>query len=522
MIIKSLKIKGFKVFEDEFYIEFDDKKTIIQGENFQGKTTVGEAICWCLLGTNLFGSDKIANIINKKCDTASCELKFLDNDMQEHTIIRCKGKENMVVLDGKIANAEILSKFYYEKKVFLSVYNSYYFSSLKPIEQRDLLRGVLPTIDYRDAFNLLTQSEREILVEPRMDLNGFIKNARDEVKELNKEQINLEGRKQYAKTIANSNIGTEKQFEKEEILETLQKEYEITLKSIFGETKKDMQKRLQEMDKNIASKNETMEELRTKYKETKAILDELDNNETVCPVCNSIIVDSEKVNKMKAEQTQKMQKIIQDAKDIEVELKTLRTQRSILDIKCNSLNPNAKKEEQLNELQQQITALKLEKEDIQRNNYEVNTRRKAAEKANEDLRLIENALAEVMANQIILNNQIATATSLNNLIIKKQMEMVSGYLDRVELVFSKVDKETGEIKDDYKIFYDGKEFNVLSLSEKIRATLEISNLINKLVGLNAPTFIDNSESITHYNREFDNQIILAKVVENQKISVEKE
>ena len=90
MIIKSLKIKGFKVFEDEFYIEFDDKKTIIQGENFQGKTSVGEAICWCLLGTNLFGSDKIANIINKKCDTASCELKFLDNDMQEHTIIRCR------------------------------------------------------------------------------------------------------------------------------------------------------------------------------------------------------------------------------------------------------------------------------------------------------------------------------------------------------------------------------------------------------------------------------------------------
>ena len=262
-----------------------------------------------------------------------------------------------------------------------------------------------------------------------MDLNGFIKNARDEVKELNKEQINLEGRKQYAKTIANSNIGTEKQFEKEEILESLQKEYEITLKSIFGETKKDMQKRLQEMDKNIASKNETMEELRTKYKELKGILDELGNNETVCPVCNSIILDSEKVNKMKAEQTQKMQKIIQDAKDIEVELKTLRTQRSILDIKCNSLNPNAKKEEQLNELQQQITALKLEKEDIQRNNYEVNTRRKAAEKANEDLRLIENALAEVMANQIILNNQIATATSLNNLIFKKLLEMVSGYLD---------------------------------------------------------------------------------------------
>ena len=118
--------------------------------------------------------------------------------------------------------------------------------------------------------------------------------------------------------------------------------------------------------------------------------------------------------------------------------------------------------------------------------------------------------------------QIFVATTLNNLIIKEQLNIVSEYLDRVNLVFSKVDKTTGEIKDDYKIFYEEKEFNVLSLSEKIRAALEISNLINKIVGLKLPTFIDNSESITHYNNKFDNQIILAKVSKNKELSVKNE
>ena len=107
------------------------------------------------------------------------------------------------------------------------------------------------------------------------------------------------------------------------------------------------------------------------------------------------------------------------------------------------------------------------------------------------------------------------------MIVKKQMDMVKSYLNRVKIVFSKVDEETGEIKDDYKIFYDDKEFNVLSLSEKIRATLEISNLINKIVGLNAPTFIDNAESITHYNDEFDNQVIIATVVKDQELFIKR-
>ena len=60
----------------------------------------------------------------------------------------------------------------------------------------------------------------------------------------------------------------------------------------------------------------------------------------------------------------------------------------------------------------------------------------------------------------------------------------------------------------------------ISLSEKLRASLEISNFINEKVGLNGPTFIDNSESITHYNNEFKNQVIFSKVVEKERLRLD--
>ncbi len=519
MIIKSLKIRGFKGFEKEFYIEFNENKTIIEGENYQGKTSIGEAITWCLLGTNLFGNDKTINIINKNSNTACCELKFLDNEKKEHIIIRSKGKENIVVLDGRKANAEILSNYYYNKKIFLSIFNPYYFSSLEPREQRELLRSVLPIIDYRDAFNLLSQSEREILVEPRINLNDFIKNARDDLKELEKEKNNYEGRKEYANSIANSYIPTEKFFQHEKILDSLEREYELTLKSVSGDTKREMKTKLEEIDKSIENQSKLLNKLRNKYKEMQSVIKSIEQNNSICPVCSNKIVDHNKLNEIKNIQNNLLNEVIKEGKQREIELKSLQVQRSILDIKCNKLNPNSQKEEILSILQEKISRLKLEKEDIQKYNFEIIAKQDAVKKANSDIELIDNALEENDRTQSILKNQISTATSLNNLIIKKQIESVSKYLDRVELIFSKIDIATGELKDDYKILYDGKEYNMLSLSEKIRATLEISNLINKVVGLNVPTFIDNSESVTHYNKEFNNQVILAKVVEGSKLKL---
>lgn len=51
LIFKNITIKNFKGLT-ELYLDFDEKKNIIEGENGIGKTTVLDAITWCLFGKN--------------------------------------------------------------------------------------------------------------------------------------------------------------------------------------------------------------------------------------------------------------------------------------------------------------------------------------------------------------------------------------------------------------------------------------------------------------------------------------
>ena len=57
--IKRLEMAGFKGFRERTVIEFaKEGKTIIEAENYRGKTSIGEAIAWGFLGSNLWGNDK--------------------------------------------------------------------------------------------------------------------------------------------------------------------------------------------------------------------------------------------------------------------------------------------------------------------------------------------------------------------------------------------------------------------------------------------------------------------------------
>lgn len=60
MVIKSMVLKNFKNHKN-LSISFDNKQTIIYGDNGAGKTSIGEAIAWCLTGSNLFGTENVTN-----------------------------------------------------------------------------------------------------------------------------------------------------------------------------------------------------------------------------------------------------------------------------------------------------------------------------------------------------------------------------------------------------------------------------------------------------------------------------
>ena len=57
------------------------------------------------------------------------------------------------------------------------------------------------------------------------------------------------------------------------------------------------------------------------------------------------------------------------------------------------------------------------------------------------------------------------------------------------------------------VAYDDKDYRWLSTSERIKAGLEVANLLKRLTGLAYPTFIDNAESInTNFIRPYGQTI----------------
>lgn len=93
-------------------------------------------------------------------------------------------------------------------------------------------------------------------------------------------------------------------------------------------------------------------------------------------------------------------------------------------------------------------------------------------------------------------------------------------MSSTEIVLTEIVKTTGEIKDCFRFSYEGREYKCLSLSEKVRAGLDVAVLIQKLSGRNYPIFIDNGESVCTLGKvKPEGQIIIARVVNNQALQV---
>ncbi len=106
--------------------------------------------------------------------------------------------------------------------------------------------------------------------------------------------------------------------------------------------------------------------------------------------------------------------------------------------------------------------------------------------------------------------------------ISKRAEMTFSKLkiNRVAISLYDIVKGTGEIKDTFRFTYNGRRYDRLSLSERIRAGMEVSELLKRLTGRAYPTFVDNMESVDDLNNiRPTGQLIMAKCVANTALNV---
>lgn len=519
MKINYIKMVGFRKFENEFETPLYNV-TSITGGNTKGKTNILYAIIWAFLGTNLTGDDKVW-LGNKNSDGCYVELHFIDNFGNTHNLARYKNqfdsKKNLLMLDDNKAEPEDVQAFYGDKKLFLSILNPNYFINKKPAEQKELLNKYLKDVDISIVYDKLNDSEKNCL-------ECIPKNINEYLKELNSSKIfaedkikNLTGKMEYAENIMNTKIDNEIVFEKEEELSLARQELSFVMSDVKSQDKEKQQKIVDNLDNQIEQLETQINELSEKMQKGKiTYLTIKDKDISYCPMCKQEIKDKFKTTTI-ANMKLELEESFEKKKMLDNKLLDLKSLKVIEGCKLHSFD-NISKEEILsktNDIKANIDKLEQEKLEVQNHNNNISLQQKNISSAQNDIQTFRKQISEQkkIIDNILKTKKVAEKLYINY--IEEKMKPATKHLKNVKIKYYSVLKESGEIKEDFIITYNDNELKNLSRSETIATSIEICNMLNIISKINAPIFIDDSESCTDYSFAEDysknTQILIAKV-----------
>lgn len=575
MKVNYVKTKGFRKFKEIFETNLYDI-TSISGKNRSGKSNLLYSIINIMLGTNLSGDEK-ACLVNKHCDSSYGELHFTDNNGMKHILVRGKNKYsskgNFIALDGKPVNQNELISFYKDKKLFLSIINPLYFLSKKPVEQKEMVDKYLSDIRPKEifdrldvntqkalikkyysnkeksfetlsqeeqtefinfnmfnicmdvAYSNLSKKEQSLLEGIPTDIPSYITELNSDIKRVDSQISSLDGKIEYAENIANEKLLEYKTFEKDEELSLAQQELSFLNTNDKLVDKENQKKVVEDLEKDILSKETEFNELEQEMKSGKKTYLSIKNGSNcTCPTCKQKIQDESKaitIQNMYNELVSKFDK----RNLLETQIKDLKSKHAIERCKYHALegNPNVEKQKRIAVVEENISLLEQEKQEIQKFNNEIAIKEKNINNAKADIEKFNSEIQE--KNKLIdnLNNTKKVAQKLYIGYIEEKMKLAKKYLKDVNIKFYSVLKTTGEIKEDFVITYKNTPLSDLSRSETIATALEFANMFNKITKANFPIFIDDYESCADYDfiKEYsqNTQIILSKVEKGHPLTI---
>lgn len=569
--VRKISMHGFKNHED--LAEFDlGTLTKVSGGNGKGKTTIGEAITWALLGTDLVGNERATTrLVNHNCKDVYVELDFIFEAEVLNLVRRRKGSTTTIYLNDKLVKQNDLVKYYREKELLLSILNPIYFPGLAPKDAKAILESVLEEVSKEDVYEELDEKIVKTLKDTRLgNVNLYLESQRDRGREVEEELQYWNGFKEGKQE--DIEIPGAVEFDKAPLealnlkLKELSNEKVTILHDVSSSLAENMRlsKELGEINTQIdtirKSKPSLIDvsdletkviRLRANYKD-KAKMIRTSNNTVTCPKCETVIDMDEKV---KAKVSKELEAIKVKGKVAADELKAITESNVIvgaeyevqrkeilegLEFEVNRLEEDIGKldvsklqkeneehvkaqEDEINRrkiiLMGQIIALEKEEQQAEYANKEHVDLLKRKEEVEAKVKEATENIKELEEEQLQIKLYIDYAKQFAAKRLDIQSKQINEHLDKVTIQFEKIIQSTGEIKPDFKILYDSKEFAVLSNSERIKAGLEIAKLLMIVSGLYAPIFIDNAESITEIPK-MDTQLIEARVEAGKELTVE--
>ena len=580
--ITGMTIAGFKSYGEPTDLVFGNP-TVVTGGNGRGKTSIADAIAFAVTGLPFFGERGLDRLHNEEQPDVSITMNFVDGEGAAHVLTRTRQKNRMTILyDGYEIRQMDLTELFGEKDVFLSIFNPLYFIEELGEDGKNLLERHLPLVTHEAVLAQLSDGTRAVLEhEPLLSPETYLKNKRHEIRELEETVIYLQGQKDLAdsqggdwsKTVEDLSARRDALTRTVEALEAKRfdgldaKAMErqlVELSARYDEAARDgspLDAEILEVERKLAARraeqyhspytqaiaeaNVRLAELAERFNRDKQAFHACVPG-APCPTCRRLITQ-EALTEVRAALEQSSRTTIAAGQEQRAQLNELNgndakakavfeqfqaddvtgleRQLAVLKAKRSEDSPADGLRSQIQQLtadleygnlsEAEYTQLKECQEELRECAAGLKAAQAAASRTPEDF----DGKIKAAQDQITTLKSLMTSVAVY---ISERAKLTFSALkmNRVEISLYDIVKTTGERKDVFKFTYGGRRYDRLSLSEKIRAGMEVSELMKRLTGRNYPVFVDNMESVDDLNNvRPTGQVIMAKCVSGAPLAV---
>lgn len=519
MKFNYLEITGFKNAQKTRRFEFGAKNHIL-GDNGKGKTSIGEAIVFCLFGTSYNGEvRRNDDLINFSSEEAQVELGFQDDYGNNHVLKRVKNKQSQrIELDGREECTQSdVNAIVGDPDFFLSMFNLSYFNDLLDAkERRALFLKYSPVVDMVGLFrgfadeSLIDKYEIQLhqpsdyrrLNKMRSETERIIGEHKHEIQILQQQDV--------------SESSARKQFESNKVEEL--KKVEKALQEAYSELSKIVVQPV--ISPNSDPENiETQKMLNSLSFMSEPSFVDVSANES-CPVCYSRITDDHRSN-IKDYQQKEIDKVVEHnekAAQVRV-LLTEKQNKRLKEIEDHNSQVYYNMAEK-NRLEGNIYQLTQAKSQLESSacpfEAQQSQRKARLETLDKNIKGLEAQYHELEV--------VCAAMSPSSGIFRRAVEVKAEYLKneftRCSIVLERL-RKNGDSEECFDIFFDDKPYRRLSYSEKILCSMEIAKFLRTKSEKNIPMFVDNAESISKIPPnliEGVEQLFLCVVVKDSELS----
>jgi len=538
----TLKVKNFlSVGELPVEIKFQKGLNLITGNNTDnqtrngvGKSSVIEAIFWCLFGNTIrdIKNDKIIHNQSKKGCEVELNFDVIDskNNKETFTIKRYLGPSKIEVWNGDKnitlstipANDEYIKTLIraneelFNNSVIMTANNTLPFMAQKKIDKRKFIEGVLNLSIFNEMLLKTRSDYNEIKKENDLLSNSFINEQKNleifEKQIVKQKQQKEENINNFQKLIKN----TELQIQE---LKTSDVDF-LKLKETFEKNEnkiQELENLSENINKNLIDLSSKLSEFKIKIEQSQKTKNELVKKKEICPICNrkysneEVLLVNEKIIEIDkefnelTEQKNKTSVEIQNKNQKKEEIKKL-----VLQIKQKNKNlEEIKQKEELKGEKIKNLENKIEeyKENIKKTKNEKLDFEEEIQKINKKIKKIEDDLKNIKKKLAILDDVkfVLSEEGVKTYIVKKLIDLLNNklnfYLKRLDAPCSCIFNEQFE---ETILNSNGKDCSYFNFSGGERKRIDIAVLFMFQDVLRF--YSGASYSINMYDELFDSAI----------------